>query len=1014
MSNVRSAESFIATLRRSNLVDSGKLSAVLDEAGQSKRDLLSDPIELARFLVEKQTLTEWQADKLLQGKHKGYYLGKYRLLSLLGKGGMSAVYLAEHMVMKRQCAIKVLPSKRVTDSSYLGRFHREAQAVASLNHPNIVRAYDVDHQMDGETEIHFLVMEYVDGLSLQDLVARHGVCSFSDAVDYVRQAALGLDHAHHMGMVHRDIKPGNLLVDSKGVVRVLDLGLAMFFNEDEGDKALTIQHDEKVLGTADYLAPEQAVDSHLVDARADQYSLGCTLYYLLTGHPPFTEGTLTQRLLAHQMKEPPAVERERPGCPSSLVAIVRKLMAKKADDRYPSAKAAADAMTAWLEANADADWQSHHSLTLPGSVEGMSDLPDTQLAMASAGTAANTAGDNAAEAPAKPGDPFGFLSGVDEFEASRSSILSRGPSSKKLLGGSQVTQSSVKLSSVDTERKPGSGIGGKQTPSADNPFASGELAAMSGAAAPAADFNFAAGPVAAAGPAKPVTTPKPIPATKQGDDPSAKKVAAPTPPAKSAPAKTTASLPVSTASNPPAVASAGPAGSAKGVAPTTGVGVSGTVATQKGTGGLSAINWQDRRVQVGLAAASVLFLGVGLWGLGLLSGSESSGGNKPAGSTKAAVAKDAPPDPAWATKRETTVGLEKAEFAKLSDALVAVRNNFFPAGPEDRFTIKVAAGTYDDRISIDGAKAKKPWPTGIVVQGDGAAVLAPKSNPDSPVVRLREIRQFTLQGLKIDAAKRAVAIEVGGYLQGTRLQDLRVEGYSAAGVRGVDSSGLFEQEFTIDGCRFSGQTADAIPIEIKAAESLSDLAVSKCRFVGPLSRGVVIAGLARAQKVYIGQNIFSGVETGIELTGTGPWVGLQVVNNTFQNVATGVEFLVMPDPGSREISFQRNLFLGTKTTELSIRKGLAADRFKGFLLPDPEGVRHNWSDREAAGTGATGFDLFSVGEGRRSVTDVSFESTDVVSPGWLRPASGSPALAVGSPIGREQPWVGALGPATNP
>lgn len=261
---------------------------------------------------------------------------------------MSSVYLAEHIVMRRRCAIKVLPQKRVSDTSYLGRFHREAQAVASLDHPNIVRAYDVDHQADRDTDIHFLVMEFVDGQSLQELVLKSGQVPFADAADYIRQAALGLSHAHGAGLVHRDIKPGNLLVDHTGVVKVLDLGLARFFS-DTGDDALTIQHDEKVLGTADYLAPEQALDSHSVDARADIYSLGCTLYFLLTGSPPFTEGTLAQRLMAHQTKQPPSIESKRPDVPVELAAIVRKMMAKSPGDRPASAMAVAETLENWLK-----------------------------------------------------------------------------------------------------------------------------------------------------------------------------------------------------------------------------------------------------------------------------------------------------------------------------------------------------------------------------------------------------------------------------------------------------------------------------------------------------------------------------------------------------------------------------------------------------------------------------------------------------------------------------------------
>ncbi len=268
MSTKLNVETFVAVLKKSSLIEADRLQRLVAEYTQAGGSPDDSP-KLAEFLVANGAVTRWQADKLLQGKHKGYFLGKYRLLSLLGKGGMSSVYLAEHVLMRRRCALKVLPTKRVNDSSYLARFHREAQAVASLDHPNIVRAYDVDHQVDRDNEIHFLVMEYVEGYSLQELVQKQGVCPFLDAAEYTRQAALGLHNAHEAGMVHRDVKPGNLLVDPNGVVKVLDLGLARFFTGDQDEDALTIRHDEKVLGTADYLAPEQALDSHTVDARAD-------------------------------------------------------------------------------------------------------------------------------------------------------------------------------------------------------------------------------------------------------------------------------------------------------------------------------------------------------------------------------------------------------------------------------------------------------------------------------------------------------------------------------------------------------------------------------------------------------------------------------------------------------------------------------------------------------------------------------------------------------------------------
>ena len=273
---------------------------------------------------------------------------------------MSSVYLAEHVLMQRRVAIKVLPKHRVDDTSYLARFHREAQAAAALDHRNIVRAYDVDN--DGD--IHYLVMEYVEGRDLQQIVKDDGPLDYADAAEYIRQAAEGLAHAHEAGLIHRDVKPANLLVDQRNVVKVLDLGLARFTDEDRA--SLTVAYDENVLGTADYLAPEQAIDSHGVDARADIYSLGCSLYFLLTGHPPFPDGTLPQRLMAHQKQPPPSIYKDRPDAPKDLVAICMKMMAKKADERYQSAAEAAAALGEWLACARPQAGQRHRQCGVVG------------------------------------------------------------------------------------------------------------------------------------------------------------------------------------------------------------------------------------------------------------------------------------------------------------------------------------------------------------------------------------------------------------------------------------------------------------------------------------------------------------------------------------------------------------------------------------------------------------------------------------------------------------------------
>ena len=338
-----SVKQFLEFVQRSKLVREDELkAALLDFKAQQGGTLPADAEVVAGHLIKVGLLTSWQVEKLMAGKSKGFYLGKYKLLGHLGTGGMSSVYLARHTLMNQNRAIKVLPRSKVGDSSYLERFHLEARATASLDHPNIVRAYDVDN----EGNQHYLVMEYVDGSDLQTTVAEHGPLSPELAANYIAQSAIGLANAHRNNLIHRDVKPANLLIDPNGVVKVLDLGLALFSESELA--SLTIAHNENVLGTADYLAPEQALNSHDVDLRADIYGLGCTMYFLLTGHPPFDEGTLAQRIAMHQTRMPKPLREECPDCPRELAEICTKMMEKDPEDRYASCDDVAEALSQWL------------------------------------------------------------------------------------------------------------------------------------------------------------------------------------------------------------------------------------------------------------------------------------------------------------------------------------------------------------------------------------------------------------------------------------------------------------------------------------------------------------------------------------------------------------------------------------------------------------------------------------------------------------------------------------------
>jgi serine/threonine protein kinase len=303
-----------------------------------------EPSRIALALVQEGLLTNFQARQLLKGRYRGFAIGKYLVLEQLGEGGMGKVFLCEHMVMRRRVAIKVLARELASDPSTLLRFQQEARAVAALDHPNIVRAHDVDSEGDN----HFIVMEYVDGTSLHDIVRKRGPLEPTRAAYFIKQAAIGLEQVMQAGMVHRDIKPGNLLLDRKGNIKILDLGLARF--EEERRESVTQKFDEgSVLGTADYLSPEQAIDSHDVDIRTDIYSLGATFYFLLTGRPPFEGGTVTQKLLFHQMKDPEPLSKLRPDVPSELVAIVEKMMAKDRNRRYQTPSEVVAALEPWTK-----------------------------------------------------------------------------------------------------------------------------------------------------------------------------------------------------------------------------------------------------------------------------------------------------------------------------------------------------------------------------------------------------------------------------------------------------------------------------------------------------------------------------------------------------------------------------------------------------------------------------------------------------------------------------------------
>jgi serine/threonine-protein kinase len=313
----------------------------------------------ARELLQRGLLTPFQANQIFAGKGQELVVGPYLLLERLGEGASGHVYKARHRLLHRVVALKLIRPERVANPTALRRFQREVKAAAKLSHPNVVRAYDADHA----GTVCYFTMQYVPGTTLKRRVEQSGQLPVTQACDFMRQAALGLQHLHEHGMVHRDIKPSNLVITElderqlsappdplsltlvPGQVKLLDLGLARLSEgPGEGAHQATLTQLGTVMGTTDYMSPEQGRDSRAVDARSDLYSLGCTLYHALTGKPPFPGGTSMEKLMRHQLDEPEPVTRLRPEVPPALAAVLNKLMAKDPAKRYQTAAEVAAAL----------------------------------------------------------------------------------------------------------------------------------------------------------------------------------------------------------------------------------------------------------------------------------------------------------------------------------------------------------------------------------------------------------------------------------------------------------------------------------------------------------------------------------------------------------------------------------------------------------------------------------------------------------------------------------------------
>ncbi len=722
-------ESFLNLVRQSRLVDADRLEqliATLPADGDSQ--------SVADALVAAEALTDWQADKLLKGKHKGFFLGKYRLQSLLGKGGMSSVYLADHVLMRRRCAIKVLPHKKVNDTSYLERFHREAQAVASLDHPNIVRAYDVDREVDGTTEIHFLVMEYVEGHSLQDLIVDDGPRSYRDTADYIRQSAHGLSHAHEAGLVHRDIKPANLLVDLEGVVKILDLGLARFFEETD-ENPITLRHDEKVLGTADYLAPEQALDSHQVDARADIYSLGCTMYFLLTGRPPFNEGTLAQRLMWHQTKSPPEISETRADVPERLAEIVSTMMAKDADNRFQTARDVAEQLTAWI---GDGDGETVAQPPVAAAVLVAKPVEPPVPA----------------PPPVDPSPPVATPVEPPVPEAGDTTRVSASET-EKVVAGTDDPGLADFLSQLGNDNTP--------APSA--------VVEPDAPPAPPPDVPpTGAPPEAPPAPAPPPVTPVEVAPGMDSAEESPPSVAA-----------QSSGFPDLDVSSPQAT----PRRSTR----------SRKSAGRRRASGKGPKMWLAIGGVVLLVIVAVVVMSnIGGGGDGAENGGETAdpGSDGKGGDAGGTPTKVTPPPAKKATggkkpakaKKTLQVGGVDAEYETITAALAYVREHADGYSRRSRriqVTINVLGGqTYAESIEIDGKKQK--WPTGIAIVSTGVepAIIAPTGR--KPGIRLNQVEYIRIEGFRIEAKGKPTAVVLAGAQDRVQLENLVIDGFTESGI----------------------------------------------------------------------------------------------------------------------------------------------------------------------------------------------------------------------------------------
>ena len=340
------AAAFLTTLERSRLIERSRLLTILDDL---PAELRHKPRLFADALIAMGSLTHYQAEKLLQGLWQGLVLGPYHILAPLGRGGMGSVYLARdsrdegHSVL----ALKVLPPKQAREEvNALARFRREMDLGRRLSHPNVTRTLDAG-AVQG---VHYIAMEYVPGESLRRRVGREGPRPECEAARIFADVAAGLTHAHARGLIHRDLKPSNIMVTPDGSAKILDLGLAVLMDEDTPEDCQVVGGEGYILGTMDYIAPEQTINARNVNPQSDLYALGASLYYTVTGVPPFPGGTSKQKLRWHRSEPPPPVRSLNPSIPPEFAALIEELLAKRPEDRPASAEVVIQRLKPWLPA----------------------------------------------------------------------------------------------------------------------------------------------------------------------------------------------------------------------------------------------------------------------------------------------------------------------------------------------------------------------------------------------------------------------------------------------------------------------------------------------------------------------------------------------------------------------------------------------------------------------------------------------------------------------------------------